>query len=59
MNKWDKRFMDLAEQISTWSSCYKMHVGAVIVKGNRIISNVFIKHTFLFYKIIITYFFIF
>ena len=39
MNKWDKRFMDLAEQISTWSSCYKMHVGAVIVKGNRIITT--------------------
>ena len=23
MNKWDKRFMEMAELVSNWSSCYK------------------------------------
>ena len=41
MNKWEKRFMDLAFEIGTWSSCYKenRHVGAVIVKDKRIIAT--------------------
>ena len=41
MNKWDKRFMDLAEVVAGWSSCYQQnrHVGAVIVKNKRIITT--------------------
>lgn len=41
MNKWDKRFMEMAEFVSTWSSCYKIdrHVGAVIVKDKRILTT--------------------
>ncbi|MBO5851199.1 MAG: dCMP deaminase family protein [Clostridia bacterium] len=38
MNKWDKRFSDLADFVGEWSSCYQdnRHVGAVIVKDKRI-----------------------
>lgn len=41
MDKWDKRFMDLACEISKWSSCYKhnRNVGAIIVKNKRIITT--------------------
>ena len=41
MNKWDQRFMDMAEQVATWSSCFKpdRHVGAVIVKDKRILTT--------------------
>ena len=41
MDKWDKRFMELAHVIATWSSCYKenRHVGAVIVKDKRILTT--------------------
>ena len=41
MNKWDKRFMDMAEVVSTWSSCFKQdrHVGAVIVRDKRILTT--------------------
>ena len=41
MNKWDKRFMELTEQVATWSSCLKddRQVGAVIVKNKRILST--------------------
>lgn len=41
MNKWDKRFMQLAKEVSSWSSCYQENrqVGAVIVKDNRIITT--------------------
>ena len=41
MNKWDKRFMELAEVVATWSSCYQdnRHVGAVIVRNKRIITT--------------------
>ena len=41
MDKWDKRFMDLTETISKWSSCYKenRNVGAVIVKNKRILTT--------------------
>lgn len=41
MNKWDKRFMDLAFTVGDWSSCYKQdrHVGAVIVKDKRILTT--------------------
>ncbi len=41
MDKWDKRFMELAETISNWSSCYKddRNIGAVIVKNKRILTT--------------------
>jgi len=41
MDKWDKRFMAMARQIGTWSSCFQQnrHVGAIIVKNKRIIAT--------------------
>ena len=41
MDKWDKRFMELTEHISSWSSCIRgnRHVGAVIVRDKRIIAT--------------------
>lgn len=41
MNKWDKRFMQMAELVATWSSCYRegRQVGAVIVKNKRILTT--------------------
>lgn len=41
MDKWDKRFMDMAVQIGGWSSCFKenRHVGAIIVKNKRVIAT--------------------
>ena len=41
MNKWDDRFMRLAEEVATWSSCFKpdRHVGAVITKDKRILTQ--------------------
>jgi dCMP deaminase len=39
MNKWDKRFMELADHISTWSYDPNTKVGCVIVDDrNRILS---------------------
>lgn len=40
-NKWDVRFMEIANNVSTWSSCVRngRHVGAVIVKNNRILTT--------------------
>ena len=41
MDKWDIRFMDLAETVDGWSSCFKenRHVGAVVVKDKRILTT--------------------
>ena len=41
MNKWDERFMQLAETVAGWSSCYQenRHVGAVIVRDKRILTT--------------------
>ncbi|MEG1613265.1 MAG: dCMP deaminase family protein [Clostridia bacterium] len=41
MDKWDKRFMDMAEVVSTWSSCFRCNrqVGAVITKNKRILTT--------------------
>ena len=41
MNKWDERFMQMAETVATWSSCYQenRHIGAVIVKDKRILTT--------------------
>jgi dCMP deaminase len=39
MNKWDKRFLELAKLVSTWSKDPSTQVGAVIVNDkNRIVS---------------------
>jgi len=38
MNKWDKRFLDMAELVATWSKDPSTKVGAVIVKGRRFVS---------------------
>ncbi len=41
MDKWDKRFMDLAETVAEWSSCYQenRHVGAIVVKDKHILAT--------------------
>ena len=41
MNKWDERFMSLAETVAEWSSCYQQnrHVGAVAVKDKRVLTT--------------------
>jgi len=41
MNKWDKRFMEMADFVSSWSSCYRTgrSVGAIIVQDRRIIAT--------------------
>lgn len=41
MDKWDKRFMEMAGVIASWSSCYQENrqVGAVIVKDKRIMTT--------------------
>lgn len=38
-NKWDKRFINLASEIGTWSSCLRRKVGSVIVKDKRILTT--------------------
>lgn len=35
MDKWDKRFLELAETISTWSKDPSTKVGALIVRGKN------------------------
>lgn len=37
--KWDKRFMDMAKHVGTWSTCHRRNVGAVIVKNRRIVAT--------------------
>lgn len=41
MDKWDKRFIELAQTIGTWSSCFKedRSIGAVIVRNKRILTT--------------------
>lgn len=41
MNKWDKRFMEMAWLVSGWSSCYRAgrQIGAVIVRNKRILTT--------------------
>jgi len=40
-DKWDKRFINLAFEIASWSSCYQDNrkVGAVIVRDKRILTT--------------------
>lgn len=39
--KWDKRFMDVADLVATWSSCYQENrqIGAVIARNKRILTT--------------------
>lgn len=39
--KWDKRFMEVAELVATWSSCYQENrqIGAVIAMDKRILTT--------------------
>ena len=41
MDKWDKRFMELAFCIAEWSSCFQPNrkIGAIIVKNKRILTT--------------------
>lgn len=41
MDKWDKRFMDMAWLVSSWSSCFApgREIGAVIVKNKRVLTT--------------------
>lgn len=41
MNKWDKRFMEMAQVVSSWSSCFQENrqVGAVITRDKRILTT--------------------
>ena len=40
-DKWDKRFIDMAQLVSTWSSCFQTNRqgGAVIVKNKRVMTT--------------------
>lgn len=39
--KWDERFLEMAEQVAGWSSCFQENrqVGAVIAKNKRILTT--------------------
>ena len=41
MDKWDARFMEMAEVIAGWASCYQQDrkIGAVIVMNKRIVTT--------------------
>ena len=41
MDKWDKRFVNMAYVVAGWSSCYKENrqVGSVIVRDKRILTT--------------------
>ena len=41
MDKWDKRFVEMAKVVGSWSSCYQQnrHVGAVVVKNKRVLTT--------------------
>jgi dCMP deaminase len=40
MNKWDKRFLDMAKLVSTWSKDPSTQTGAVIVRPDKSIASV-------------------
>jgi dCMP deaminase len=41
MDKWDKRFMEMAELVAEWTSCFQQNrqIGAVIVQNKRILTT--------------------
>jgi dCMP deaminase len=40
MNKWNKRFIDLADHIASWSNDPHRKVGAVIINDNNVVLSV-------------------
>jgi dCMP deaminase len=40
-DKWDHRFMEMAQLVSSWASCYQQDrkIGAVIVKDKRVMTT--------------------
>ena len=38
-NKWDKRFLEMAKLVSTWSKDPKTQVGCVVVRDRRILAT--------------------
>ena len=36
---WPEYFMDIAKDVSTRATCDRKHVGAVIVRNNRVLST--------------------
>ena len=38
-DKWDHRFMEMAGLVSTWASCNRRRIGAVIVKDKRVLTT--------------------
>jgi len=38
MNKWDRRFLDMAALVATWSKDPSTKVGSCLVDGNRVVS---------------------
>ena len=38
-DKWDHRFMEMAQLVSGWASCRRRKVGAVIVKDKRVMTT--------------------
>ena len=40
-DKWDHRFMEMAQLVSTWASCYRPErkIGAVIVRDKRVMTT--------------------
>lgn len=41
MNKWDERFIEMANLVATWSKDPSTQVGSVIVDKNRVVSHGF------------------
>ncbi|MBS7263459.1 MAG: cytidine/deoxycytidylate deaminase family protein [Eubacteriales bacterium] len=41
MSKWDQRFIEMAELVGSWSSCFQpnRNIGAVIVKNKRVLTT--------------------
>ena len=39
--KWDQRYLEMAELVASWSKDPKAHVGAVIVRDNRVVATGF------------------
>lgn len=41
MDKWDRRFMEMAHLVATWSSCFQpgRAIGAIIVKDKRVMTT--------------------
>ena len=41
IHKWDRRFMEMANLVSTWASCFQpdRKIGAVIVKDKRVMTT--------------------